>query len=78
MREQAFFIAENMTHQYGLQQVKDRLNTLHGILSVQLDTAHQLFGIDYNSVAASYDEIEHTLNQMGFFIAADASRIQTR
>jgi len=78
MRENAFFIVENVHGNCGVEDIKTKLEGLHGITAVSVDSKNHLIAAEYDSSGTSYDKIENTLNKMGFQIAADASEIHTR
>lgn len=76
--ESAYFIVENIGGKHECKDIKQKLDTLHGVSSVSVNTEHHLVAVDYDSSGVSYDGIEHCLNKMGFEIAADASLINSR
>lgn len=76
--ESAYFIVEDTIGKHNLKEIKQKLDTLHGVSSVSVNSEHHLVCVDYDSSGASYDRIENCLNRMGYEIAADASRIHTR
>lgn len=59
-------------------EVQHALGTLPGISSIYVDSNHHLISVDYDSSRISYDQIENSLNHMGYEITADASLIDTR
>ena len=63
---------------HDVKEIKRELDTLHGVTSVSVNADTDLVCVDYDSSGASYDMIEHKLNQLGFEISADASHIRTR
>ncbi|RPF43341.1 heavy-metal-associated domain-containing protein [Hydrogenoanaerobacterium saccharovorans] len=78
MIENAYFIVEDTRGNHNMQDIKTKLDNLHGISSVYVDNNTHLVAVDYNSSGVSYDNIEYCLNKMGYQIAADASYIHTR
>ena len=78
MHENAYFIVKGIYGNLSINDVKNELNSIHGIESVSVDSATNLMAVDYNSSGTSYDRIENCVNKMGYQIAADASVIHTR
>lgn len=76
--ENAYFIIENVYNKHNVKQVKKEIDSLHGVTSVTVNPEHNLVCVDYDSSGTSYDQIENKLNKMGFEIAADTSKINTR
>jgi copper chaperone CopZ len=76
--ESAYFIVESINQKHDVKEIKRAIDSLHGVTSVSVNARHKLVAVDYDSGGTSYDEIEHCLNQMGFEIAADTSKINTR
>lgn len=76
-RESAYFIINNVDGKHDVGQIKQQLDTLHGVTSVSFSPKRQIVAVDYDSSGTSYDKIEHCINRLGFEIAADASDIRT-
>lgn len=76
--ETANLIVENVSGKHDVKEIKRELDAIHGVTSVSVNEQRNLVCVDYDSSGASYDEIEHCLNTMGFSVAADASEIQSR
>ncbi len=77
-QESAYFIVERTAGKRNLQEVKAKLDTIHGVTSAAVNPDRRLIAVDYDSSGTSYDEIEHCLNNLGYQSAADASVIQSR
>ena len=77
-KEHAHFLAENTQKRHKGIEVQHALGTLPGISSIYVDSNHHLISVDYDSSRISYDQIENSLNHMGYEITADASLIDTR
>ena len=71
-------IVERVNGKHDLKEIKRGLDQLHGVTSVSVNLAHNLLAVDYDSSGTSYDQIEHRLNALGYEVAADTSRINTR
>lgn len=76
--ESAYFMVEGIHGKSDIKAVKKKLDALHGVTSVSVREGKNLVAVDYDSSGTSYDEIEHSLNQMGYQIIADESDISTR
>lgn len=76
--ESADFIVESIHGKKDIKEIKQKLDSLHGVSSVSVSPEHNLVSVDYDSSGVSYDKIENFLNRMGYEIAADASQITTR
>ena len=70
-KEHAYFLAENTQKRHKGIDVQHALGNLPGISSISVHSNHHLISVDY-------DQIENSLNHMGYEIAADASLIDTR
>ena len=77
-KESARFIAKDVHGSHDIAEIKQELDTLHGVSSVSVNREHDLVCVDYDSSGVSYDKIENRLNKLGYQIAADASEIATR
>ena len=76
--EGACFMVGGIYGKGDIKAVEKKLDALHGVSSVGVRAEKNLVAVDYDSSGASYDEIEHCLNQMGYQIIADESDISTR
>ena len=77
-QESAYFKVENIVGKHDVKDIKRRLDTIHGVQSVAVNAQTSLVSVDYDSSGTSYDQIENTLNKMGYQIIDDHSRINTR
>ena len=70
-KESAYFILENMNGKHDLKQIKRGLDTLHGVISVSVNTENHRVAVDFDNTGVTHGQIEKNLNKMGFNITAD-------
>ena len=70
-KESAYFILENMNGKHDLKQIKRDLDTLHGVISVSVNTQSHKVAVDFDNTGVTHSQIEKNLNKMGFNITSD-------
>lgn len=53
-KESAYFIAKSIQGNHDVSAIKKKLDTLHGVTSVSVNSVHDLVCVDYDSSGVTY------------------------
>lgn len=65
-KESAYFQISDITGNHDSKQLKRELGTLHGVLSVSVNTEKNSLAVDYDNTGVTIDRLGKRLKQLGY------------